>query len=358
MNDKSKIKIYVVGGYVRDLLLGLKSNDIDYVVTGADVQTMLSYGFHEVGSSFPVFLNDLHQEFALARDDRDFSSDITIETDLYHRDFTINAMALLHGTNDLDKLIDPYGGKSDIENKIIRLVNPNAIKIDPIRAIRAARFAARFDFKIDSAIIDSVSEINSDDLCNERVWREFSKTINTDYFDKFINNLISIGMDVKLKFNRTSEFNCPSDLTPLQKYKAFTDSHDVSNIICKLPTRFVQFSQLYYDPSSSESIHNFMIKSKNFPEIYEYIDIFDPSNSVLLRSIHEDFNTFEIDMDLEGKERGEKLKSQRIDMINKYITLKYANNIDLSNEAFESLCKSIDSPSKPTKKLIELMRGN
>lgn len=323
------IKLYIVGGYVRDKLLGMNSNDIDFVVTGSNVDKMRNMGFTQVDSYFPIFLNDLHQEFALARDEDSFSPDTNIETDLYHRDFTINAMAL----DSDEKLIDPYGGKSDIENKIIRLVNPNAINKDPIRAIRAARFAARFDFKIDDVIFDEVSKIDKNKLCSdrysERIWKEFSKVLYTDYFTKFIDNLILIGMDLKLGFNRTKPFDCDENTTPLLKYKRFADAHDTTNFISKLPSKFIKFSELNYDINSGISIYYFIKNSKNLLEIHDYIDRYDPDNSVLLRSIRDDFYKFDIDMSLDGKQRGLKLQSQQLEMID--VKLKRAQNRYLSN---------------------------
>ena len=145
------MKIYVVGGAVRDELLGLPVQDRDYVVVGATPEEMARLGYKPVGKDFPVFLHpQTHEEYALARTERKSgrgykgftvhaSPDVTLEDDLRRRDLTINAMAKAEdGT-----LIDPYGGKRDLEHHILRHVS-EAFAEDPVRILRVARFAARF----------------------------------------------------------------------------------------------------------------------------------------------------------------------------------------------------------------------
>jgi|GEM_PF-5204544 len=150
------MKIYLVGGYVRDLLLKRPNTDKDYVVIGATPQDLLDKGFKQIGKSFPVFLNPKTQEeYALARTEIsngpkhqdficDFSPTISLEQDLFRRDFTINAMAIDPKNNTL---IDPYGGKDDLENKILKHISPHFAE-DPLRVFRAIRFASILDFKI------------------------------------------------------------------------------------------------------------------------------------------------------------------------------------------------------------------
>ena len=145
------MKIYLVGGAVRDQFLQRPVKDNDWVVTGATAQDMLDRGYRQVGSDFPVFLHpDSKEEYALARTERksgkgyqgficDFSPDITLEEDLQRRDLTINAMAQAQdGT-----LVDPYGGQRDIRERLLRHVS-SAFAEDPLRVLRVARFAARF----------------------------------------------------------------------------------------------------------------------------------------------------------------------------------------------------------------------
>src|SRR4030065_225072 len=152
---KSDAKIYCVGGAVRDRLLGLPVQDHDWVVVGSTPEDMVAQGFQPVGRDFPVFLHpQTHEEYALARTERKSAPgykgfvvhaapDVTLEQDLLRRDFTINAIA-----QDADGgLIDPYNGIADLRAGILRHVSA-AFSEDPVRILRAARFAARFGFAI------------------------------------------------------------------------------------------------------------------------------------------------------------------------------------------------------------------
>jgi len=181
------MKIYIVGGAVRDELLGRANADRDYVVVGASPQTMLEQGFRPVGKDFPVFLHpETHEEYALARTERKtgpgyhgFSfhaaPDVTLEADLARRDLTINAMArAADGT-----LVDPFHGQRDLEAKILRHVGP-AFAEDPVRILRLARFAARFaDFSVAPETLalmrGMVAGGEVDHLVAERVWQELAK---------------------------------------------------------------------------------------------------------------------------------------------------------------------------------------
>jgi tRNA nucleotidyltransferase (CCA-adding enzyme) len=180
------MKIYTVGGAVRDELLGLPVQDRDYVVVGATPDAMLAAGFKPVGKDFPVFLHPrTHAEYALARTERKsghgykgFSvyaaPDVTLEDDLLRRDLTINAMA----EDEDGSLIDPYGGQDDLAAKLLRHVSP-AFAEDPVRILRVARFAARFGFAVAPETMglmrQMVQEGEADHLVAERVWQELSK---------------------------------------------------------------------------------------------------------------------------------------------------------------------------------------
>jgi tRNA nucleotidyltransferase (CCA-adding enzyme) len=180
------MKIYRVGGAVRDELLGLPVKDIDYVVVGATVDDMLKQGFKQVGRDFPVFLHPkTKDEYALARTERKIgpgyqgfavhaSPEVTLEEDLARRDVTVNAIARDGDGN----LIDPYRGKADLEAGILRHVSP-AFAEDPVRILRVARFAARFGFKIAPETMqlmrDMVARGEADALVAERVWQEFAR---------------------------------------------------------------------------------------------------------------------------------------------------------------------------------------
>jgi tRNA nucleotidyltransferase (CCA-adding enzyme) len=180
------VKVYSVGGSVRDELLGLPVTDRDHVVVGADPQEMLRRGFKPVGADFPVFLHpETHEEYALARTERKtgpgykgFSfhaaPDVTLEEDLRRRDLTINAMARAEdGT-----LVDPYGGAADLEAGVLRHVS-EAFAEDPVRILRVARFAARFGFAIAPATLELMAAMvrrgEADALVPERVWQELSR---------------------------------------------------------------------------------------------------------------------------------------------------------------------------------------
>ncbi len=181
------MKTYVVGGAVRDALLGLPVQDHDHVVVGATPAQMIARGFTPVGKDFPVFLHpDTHEEYALARTERKTAPgytgfvfhaepDVTLEQDLVRRDLTINAMA----QDESGAIIDPFGGRKDLQARIFRHVSV-AFAEDPVRILRVARFAARFtDFSIapeTNALMRSMVDAGEvDALVAERVWQELAR---------------------------------------------------------------------------------------------------------------------------------------------------------------------------------------
>lgn len=180
------MKTYVVGGAVRDELLGLPVQDRDYVVVGSTPEEMIRRGFRPVGRDFPVFLHpETHEEYALARTERKTAPgyhgftfhaapDVTLEQDLARRDLTINAMA-----RDGDgRLIDPHHGAEDLGEGLLRHVSP-AFAEDPVRILRVARFAARFGFSVAPETQDLMRQMveagEADALVAERVWQELAK---------------------------------------------------------------------------------------------------------------------------------------------------------------------------------------
>ena len=180
------MKTYVVGGAVRDELLGLPVQDRDYVVVGSTPDEMARLGYKPVGKDFPVFLHPkTHEEYALARTERKSgrgykgftvhaAPDVTLEDDLRRRDLTINAMAKAED----GALIDPFGGKRDLENRVLRHVS-DAFAEDPVRILRVARFAARFAFAVAPETMALMKQMVASGeagyLVPERVWQEFSK---------------------------------------------------------------------------------------------------------------------------------------------------------------------------------------
>ena len=195
------MQVYKVGGCVRDELLGLPVKDRDWVVVGATPEDMLAAGYKPVGKDFPVFLHpDTHEEYALARTERKTAPgytgfafhaapDVSLEDDLQRRDLTINAMA----KTETGKLIDPYHGREDLEQRRLRHVSP-AFTEDPVRILRVARFAARFadfDFRVADDTLqlmrDMVTNGEVDALVPERVWQETVRALGeatpTRYFE-------------------------------------------------------------------------------------------------------------------------------------------------------------------------------
>ena len=191
------MKTYLVGGAVRDKLLGLPVKDRDWVVIGATPKKMIEEGFEPIGENFPVFLHPkTKEEYALARTERKSgkgykgfvfysSPKVTLEDDLKRRDLTINAIA----EDENGELIDPYGGEADLKNGILRHVSPAFVE-DPLRVLRIARFAACFGFKIaDETIklLHIISKSNElDTLTPERVWSEMEKALAGKYPTRFI----------------------------------------------------------------------------------------------------------------------------------------------------------------------------
>ena len=204
------MQTYVVGGAVRDELLGRPSADRDHVVVGATPDEMLDLGFRPVGKDFPVFLHPASgEEYALARTERKTgrgyhgfafhaAPDVTLEQDLARRDLTINAMA--RGADGA--LVDPFNGRRDLEAKILRHVGP-AFAEDPVRVLRLARFAARFtDFSVaDETLVlmrEMVAAGEVDHLVAERVWQELARGLMEERPSRMFEVLRSCGALARL----------------------------------------------------------------------------------------------------------------------------------------------------------------
>ena len=198
------MKIYLVGGAVRDALLGLSPGDNDWVVVGATQAQMEAQGFRAVGKDFPVFLHPATgEEHALARTERksgrgyrgfvvDADPSVTLEEDLARRDFTINAIARDPHSGEL---VDPYGGADDIQQRVLRHVGPAFVE-DPLRVLRAARFMARFaplGFSVAAETIALMRQIAAsgelDTLAPERVWQELRKALSCAQPSAFLATL-------------------------------------------------------------------------------------------------------------------------------------------------------------------------
>ncbi|MCL7750064.1 multifunctional CCA addition/repair protein [Guyparkeria hydrothermalis] len=188
------LECYIVGGAVRDRLLGREVVDRDWVVVGATPEAMLERGFRQVGADFPVFLHpETGEEYALARTERKqgrgyhgfavhAAPEVTLEDDLARRDLTINAMAM----REDGELVDPFGGQADLEARRLRHVGPAFVE-DPLRVLRVARFAAQLGahgFEVDGATAALMREMSHSgelaDLVPERVWAETVKALGTE----------------------------------------------------------------------------------------------------------------------------------------------------------------------------------
>ena len=202
MHDPEKnLEVYLVGGAVRDTIMGIAVKDRDWVVVGATPQEMITLGFKPVGKDFPVFLHpQTNEEYALARTEKktakgyhgfEFQSapDVSLQEDLSRRDLTMNAIAM----DGNGKFIDPFNGIADIENKVIRHVS-NAFSEDPVRILRVARFACRFSaFTISkptrALMRKMVEEGEVDALVPERVWQEMQTAMLEENFSTFLKVL-------------------------------------------------------------------------------------------------------------------------------------------------------------------------
>jgi tRNA nucleotidyltransferase (CCA-adding enzyme) len=203
------VKAYVVGGVVRDELLGLPVADRDWVVVGATPEDMARQGFRPVGKDFPVFLHpETHEEYALARTERKSgrgykgftvyaAPDVTLEADLARRDLTINAMA----RDESGRLIDPHGGEKDLREGVLRHVSA-AFEEDPVRILRVARFVARFGFRIapetEALMRRMVESGEADHLVAERVWQEFGRGLMEAHPARMLEVLAECGLAARL----------------------------------------------------------------------------------------------------------------------------------------------------------------
>jgi tRNA nucleotidyltransferase (CCA-adding enzyme) len=198
---------YLVGGAVRDALLGLRPAERDWVVVGSTPQEMLDKGFKQVGASFPVFLHPKNgEEYALARTEKkqghgyhgfsvDFHPGVTLEEDLHRRDLTINAIA----QDEQGRLVDPYGGQQDLQQKVLRHVSEAFVE-DPLRVLRVARFAARlahYGFHVHESTMALMRQITQSGelgyLAPERVWREIELAMTTEKPSEFVSVLRQCG---------------------------------------------------------------------------------------------------------------------------------------------------------------------
>lgn len=253
------MQVYQVGGSVRDELLGIKVKDRDWVVVGSTPAAMTALGYKAVGKDFPVFIHpDSGEEYALARTERktkpgykgfvfNTSVNITLEQDLQRRDLTINAIAKDEDGN----LIDPYGGRKDLEERIIRHVS-SAFAEDPLRVLRVARFAAQFNFPIAGETQSLLREISAADeletLTPERVWVETEKALRTAQPRRYFEVLRECNALIRLFPEIDRLFGIPQP----EKYHPEIDSGIHTLMVLEQATRLtadteVRFAALVHD---------------------------------------------------------------------------------------------------------------
>lgn len=197
--------VYLIGGAIRDLLLGIEPHDRDYVVVGATVEEMLAKGFKQVGKDFPVFLDKDGDEYALARKEKkigdkhtdfefQFDPSVTLEEDIRRRDISINGLAM----DKNGKIIDYVNGQEDIKNKIIRVIDEDNFKLDPLRILRVARqYAQLKDFEVEPLTKRLCWKMAQEGMLKhlsaERVWKELEKALQPGYAShKFFEFLLEI----------------------------------------------------------------------------------------------------------------------------------------------------------------------
>lgn len=254
------MKIYLVGGAVRDQALNLEVKERDWVVVGATPDELLGQGFKQVGRDFPVFLHPkTREEYALARKERktapgytgftcDFDPTVTLEEDLARRDLTINAIAI----DEAGKWIDPYNGLGDIHERILRHVSPAFVE-DPVRVLRVARFAARFahlGFKLAEetrVLIYTMSKQHElDALVPERVWREWENALSEPHPEMFIRLLRQTGALPSILPEVASAFGVPRERVTAEMIvdvgeSALARLHDFSQVSQDSLMRFAVF---------------------------------------------------------------------------------------------------------------------
>jgi tRNA nucleotidyltransferase (CCA-adding enzyme) len=270
-------KIYLVGGAVRDQLLGNVPKDLDYVVVGATLDWMLSQGFKQVGASFPVFLHpETGDEYAMARRERktgvgyqafefEFGPDVTLVEDLSRRDLTMNSIAF-----DLEEqaYVDPYGGVSDLTDKVIRHTS-DAFSEDPLRVMRVARFAARYGFEVSFETAELCRKlVNSgelDALSADRIWGELEKLMSEARPSVGLQFLAKIGALHEVKRLMGLVLNPPIHYDWIYKY----------DIEPRLTLGEKNFFNLRVQDLSKAQIEAFRVPTPVVREVKFYRDIYD-----------------------------------------------------------------------------------
>ncbi len=286
------MKIYAVGGAIRDTLMGLPVHDIDYVVVGSSVEEMIALGYRPVGKDFPVFLHpETQAEYALARTERKtgkgykgflFYADptVSLEQDLERRDLTINAMAQEIGVDGqwIGPILDPYNGQQDLAAKIFRHVS-DAFSEDPLRLLRIARFAARFPefmvapktMKALQAIVQS-NELSA--LSAERVWQELARGFTASKPMRMLQVLLDTGAATML---------LPSALTANLAKEEYRE--DLITHLHALDSRLEDRCAVVLMHSPANEIRAWAERVKMPNEVRDFSEIFSELNLLIEKTI-------------------------------------------------------------------------
>ena len=288
------MKIYAVGGAIRDTLMGLPVHDIDYVVVGSSVEEMIAQGYRPVGKDFPVFLHpETQAEYALARTERKtgkgykgflFYADptVTLEQDLERRDLTINAMAQEVGADGkwVGSILDPYNGQQDLAARVFRHVS-DAFAEDPLRLLRIARFAARFpEFTVAPETMDALQAIVESNELNalsaERIWQELARGLTANKPMRMFQVLLDAD---------AAKILLPSKLTSHLAQEEFREQliaylHAADN---RLEDRCAV--TLMHLPASEIRLWAECVKMPN--EVRDFSEIFSELNALIAKSVND-----------------------------------------------------------------------
>ena len=254
------MKIFQVGGAVRDSILGVEDNDKDWVVVGSSPEKMISEGFKPIGKDFPVFLHpQSNEEYALARTEKKsgkgykgftfyFDETVSLEEDLKRRDFTINSIA----KDENGSLIDPYGGLEDLKNRIFRQTS-ESFSEDPLRSIRYAKFKTYphlANFSLDKITEESIKNIGKADelshLSADRIWMELKTALSSSKSSNFFSTLVSLGLTDPW-FSKISSFEIDESNSPQLKWVELElQNNFLLHKSLELPKEFLELTNLSF----------------------------------------------------------------------------------------------------------------
>ena len=301
------MKIYLVGGAVRDKLLGIEPKERDWVVVGSSPKEMKKNGFKQVGKDFPVFIHPKSgEEYALARTERkaghgytgfefDTNSNVTLEEDLERRDLTINAIA----EDESGELIDPFRGEEDIKNKKLRHVS-NAFSEDPLRVLRLARFMVKFpEFSVVPTTMDMVKKIvDSGELAyltGERVWLEIYKSNHIDKFytqleylraTEKIAGICMINKSRELDFEKKTGNRLSKKIHQISYFiKSYVDDVDKFCDELKIPNEYRDLAKIL--KKCELDILNYIPEREEYDRLLELIDKLDIRKTERLKCFFE-----------------------------------------------------------------------